>query len=887
MTPTLHLAFPTVLVLLTAICDSSVSLAVDKTTTDAALESLSVAKMTQTGQDCVLENSPAPVQTSNAVDPDVVERVWIEGQLSYFDTSTPVFFLQGNGRAYKFRKNGLSRRVLKNVALGTTVSIEAEIGRGGNRLKPIKIDIENQQRPMVPIDSGIGIGATRAPGGSFVSIRGRIQAAYLDYPRQLTELLFICNGVGTILRIPDTVSEDLLESWIGASVSATGVLSVSRRTSLPDVKQMVLLMTADQLQIESERDLMGNVQFPLMHYVGRLVYKESTTHGVLMLQRSDDAVLFSSPFAGEFNIAERIGVRGSRVTDMPKDLKSCRAYILIRLPSFSIGSTPHQKQNAMKNKLLQISGSVEALSHGANAYDLLISTNHCLVHATIPTMGSRMEMDVPEIEVHDTVSIRGVPFQRNSNQVVQTLSNGTLQGKVGQTLFVPSMNEVTLISRPFYLTRQTLQLAIMTLGIVSALAIVWMKTLRNEVESRTQGLMRVTSEIQTAFDTVREGILIGVSGKPGTRANKRFHDIFGFMPPEGSSIDRCLDQIESRLIDPSGFARLRRCNLRHNGCAGEFQMVNPTRTIQVYCNPIENTDVESLTTAKTASGSDENHAGPILWAFQDMTQQRLLEDNLMQSQKMEVVGRLSSGVAHDVNNLLTVMRASTTMITRRSQQQMPELQQFLQRAEKAIDRASDLINQLLNFSRRNKLTLRPTDLNEIVRSACELISTGIPESIQVLLKLNDLPMIADLDRARMEQVIVNLLLNARDSMSKSGGTITAATYVDVNPFSPASSMPAERMAVIEVRDTGVGMDDHLISRVFDPFFTTKQLGMGTGLGLSMARDIIQRHGGSIKCQSKPDEGTEFRILLPLMAQQNSTIDFELEKRNQRDRTTTI
>lgn len=95
------------------------------------------------------------------------------------------------------------------------------------------------------------------------------------------------------------------------------------------------------------------------------------------------------------------------------------------------------------------------------------------------------------------------------------------------------------------------------------------------------------------------------------------------------------------------------------------------------------------------------------------------------------------------------------------------------------------------------------------------------------------------------------------------------------------------MAVIEVRDTGVGMDDHLISRVFDPFFTTKQLGMGTGLGLSMARDIIQRHGGSIKCQSKPDEGTEFRILLPLMAQQNSTIDFELEKRNQRDRTTTI
>ncbi|MGE5609562.1 MAG: PAS domain S-box protein, partial [Bacillota bacterium] len=246
----------------------------------------------------------------------------------------------------------------------------------------------------------------------------------------------------------------------------------------------------------------------------------------------------------------------------------------------------------------------------------------------------------------------------------------------------------------------------------------------------------------------------------------------------------------------------------------------------------------------------------------DITERRCLEENLRHSQKMEAIGRLAGGIAHDFNNLLAVISGYSESLLRH----LPPDDRLRLHAEeigKAADRGASLTRQLLAFSRRQVIQPQILDLNHIIRDLQEMLRRTIQKSITIEMDLNASLGKIKADPGHMEQVLLNLALNARDAMEQFGGVLTIRTEnaeVDHTPI-PRGNVPPGRYVKLSVQDTGCGMDPELQAHIFEPFFTTKA-GKGTGLGLSIVYGIVQQAGGGILVQSEPEQGTTFHILLP-------------------------
>jgi signal transduction histidine kinase len=242
---------------------------------------------------------------------------------------------------------------------------------------------------------------------------------------------------------------------------------------------------------------------------------------------------------------------------------------------------------------------------------------------------------------------------------------------------------------------------------------------------------------------------------------------------------------------------------------------------------------------------------------------RALEDQLLQSQKMEAVGRLAGGVAHDFNNLLTVILGYNDMLRDRVRRD-PAALEYADEVLHAAERASSLTNQLLAFSRRQVAVPRVVDLNDIVQGIDKMLRRIIGEDIQLETHLSpDIPPVK-VDPSQVDQVIMNLAVNSRDAMPD-GGTLaieTAAVELGKDFADSHVGVEAGPYVMLTVRDTGTGMDAATRTRVFEPFFTTKDKGKGTGLGLSIVYGIIKQNGGEIVVQSEPGKGTTFQIYLP-------------------------
>ncbi|MHB1294594.1 MAG: PAS domain S-box protein [Anaerolineae bacterium] len=247
----------------------------------------------------------------------------------------------------------------------------------------------------------------------------------------------------------------------------------------------------------------------------------------------------------------------------------------------------------------------------------------------------------------------------------------------------------------------------------------------------------------------------------------------------------------------------------------------------------------------------------------DVTQQRSLEEQLRQSQKMEAIGRLAGGIAHDFNNLLTVINGYSETIVKMLNP-ADSLRQDVEEILKAGKRASALTQQLLAFSRRQRLETRVVNLNEILERMGRMLQRIIGEDVNLELGLCDTLGNARADPSQIEQVIVNLAVNARDAM-EGGGTLTLQTAnaeLDEPLAREFVGAKAGSYVVLTVKDTGCGMSSEVKAHLFEPFFTTKKQGKGTGLGLATVFGIVQQSGGIIDCQSKVGHGTAFRVFLP-------------------------
>ena len=266
--------------------------------------------------------------------------------------------------------------------------------------------------------------------------------------------------------------------------------------------------------------------------------------------------------------------------------------------------------------------------------------------------------------------------------------------------------------------------------------------------------------------------------------------------------------------------------------------------------------------ARKLLGSDD-----LVLHFIDLTQQKELEEQFVQSQKMQAIGQLAGGVAHDFNNLLTAIIGFCDLLLLRHKPGDPSFSDIMQIKQNS-NRAANLVRQLLAFSRQQTLRARVQDLTDILIEVSHLMRRLIGANIELDVVHGQNIGLVKVDVGQMEQVLINLAVNARDAMEEGGQlTITTGTYENKKPQEKgADTMPAGEWVTLSVGDTGCGIPDENLSRIFEPFFTTKEVGSGTGLGLATVYGIIRQSGGFLDVTSTLGEGTTFTIYLPSLSE---------------------
>jgi len=253
----------------------------------------------------------------------------------------------------------------------------------------------------------------------------------------------------------------------------------------------------------------------------------------------------------------------------------------------------------------------------------------------------------------------------------------------------------------------------------------------------------------------------------------------------------------------------------------------------------------------------------VLCVARDIAYRKQLEERFRQSQRMEAVGRLAGGIAHDFNNLMTAITGYADLMLLTLRQDDP-LRQRVEEIRKATETANSLTRQLMAFTRKQLHQPRALNLNELVRELEGMLRRFLGEDIELVTKLDPAVGPIRADRAQVEQAILNLALNSHDAMPQGGRLLVETRNVGLDDRYAAMHAPVKPgpYVMLAVSDTGVGMEQEVLSQVFEPFFTTKEKGMGTGLGLSTVYGTVKQNGGFIWAYSEPDRGSTFKIYLP-------------------------
>jgi PAS domain S-box-containing protein len=353
----------------------------------------------------------------------------------------------------------------------------------------------------------------------------------------------------------------------------------------------------------------------------------------------------------------------------------------------------------------------------------------------------------------------------------------------------------------------------------------------------------------------RDALFIGLSAQA--------HDVVGVLDAEGAltavspAIERVLGYPAAECIG------LKIADLVHPLDRPSFEALLGICGDHAYSaeSRVQRKDGQWLTMEVTvAEHADGGRTFKVVSA-RDLTDQRRLEDRLRQSQKTEIIGRLATGIAHDFTNILMVVRSHADIMRLRTTADDPR-HSTVDAIEAAVTRGADLARQLLAFNRPREFALKRIDLNTSIEQSATLLRRLVGSTIRLETRLSADARYIAADATQIEQVVLNLTVNARDAMP-GGGTITFVTAPAGGDSLPATVAAAPQDYVcFSVIDTGCGMSAGVMARIFEPMFTTKGEGAGTGIGLATVHEIVTRHGGIIDVSSVERQGTTFRLFLP-------------------------
>ncbi len=369
------------------------------------------------------------------------------------------------------------------------------------------------------------------------------------------------------------------------------------------------------------------------------------------------------------------------------------------------------------------------------------------------------------------------------------------------------------------------------------------RSLEETVRERT----REVREQATLIAKARDAILVRDLQASITFWNEGAERLYGWTSSE--AVGRSV--LELIRIDAEQFDEAREATMAEGEWAGELQQ---------FAKDGKNVIVMSRWTLVRDEGDQPKS---ILVMNTDATKKKSLEAQLLHAQRMEGIGMVAGGVAHDFNNLLTIINGYSEIVMGRMKPDDPS-RPMLQEVYKAGERATTLTRQLLAFSRKQILQVQVIDLNSLIADAEKMLSRLIGEDVQMVIEGEPTLGRVKADAGQIEQILLNLCVNARDAMPQGGQIFIRTRNVELDESYAREHRYAKpgRYVKLSIRDTGAGMDEATKARVFEPFFTTKELGKGTGLGLATVYGIIKQSGGSIEVDSAPGSGTTFQIYLP-------------------------
>ncbi len=348
--------------------------------------------------------------------------------------------------------------------------------------------------------------------------------------------------------------------------------------------------------------------------------------------------------------------------------------------------------------------------------------------------------------------------------------------------YVNTPGDTHFVSAPFQFSVNHLVWATSIGTLLVAITFFWNWLLHQQVNDRTQGLKKLSSHLRMSFDAISEAVLITDADRRLSIWNRQFQRLFGDSPTEHQPIDIPLGILRKRLSDPSVFAPILRAGETRtaNPVSLTLELENPPQVVRAFVSGIVDSD-----------GTYHGH----LYTFEDVTEKQRLEAELIQSQKMEAIGQLSGGVAHDFNNLLTIISSNLALIKFLDSSAALE---YVNAAETAVKRAAELTQQLLDFSRRSRLEIQVVDLNNIVGRIGMLLRRTFDRSINLQIEQSSTPLYACVDINRLEQVLINICINARDALKNRVGQITLRVSPAAEETSGAGVMRGLRSRTTDV-----------------------------------------------------------------------------------------
>ena len=501
----------------------------------------------------------------------------------------------------------------------------------------------------------------------------------------------------------------------------------------------------------------------------------------------------------------------------------------------------------LQGVLVQFRGRVLRDSIRASEQILTLAAGEWLTDAVLP-IGKEPAQAV-KLAPETVVDLTGIYVMRPA------------KGKSPPSFYIllGSGKDVRVVTRPSWWTLGHAIGVLATLGAVLLLALAWIGLLRKEVRDHTAKLRAEIAErkhaeesqarLATAVEQSAEAIVVTDAQGVIQYVNPAFERDTGYRRAE--SVGQNPRLLKSGRHGPELYrdmwARLT------EGKAWKGQLTNRRKNGSLY-------DAEcSIAPVHGQDGKIINFVA----VSRDVTYQRSIEEQLRQSQKLEAIGQLAGGVAHDFNNILASLLMQTELIGMRDD--LPgEVRQELQEIRRDVNRAAELTRQLLLFGRRQVMQPRLLNLNDLVINFGKMLQRIIREDVHLHLHLHAAVLATRADPGMLEQVLMNLAVNARDAMPGGGElhVATTETTVDENAAQLNPDASLGRYVGFSVSDTGGGIPPEVLPKIFDPFFTTKELGKGTGLGLATVFGIVKQHRGWVKVDNRPGEGVTFQIFLP-------------------------